>query len=464
MKSTNRDGILRGGSAALLRLLLLAAAGISAYLLSVSLSGGTAVGCGPGSGCDEVLKSRWAYVLNVPVSALAILVDLSLLLTSFACATKSTPQQRRNAWQILAPGSLMIIGAALWFVALQAFVLKRFCPWCMTAHACGAVAAVLLLKRLPLSTTQEKKEKSPALSQSTLVRLSVVAVMAIALFGAAQILGPRKTFTNTTLPSSSASSQVTEVPQNISSNPAALATTALTNLSTKTNTPAVAVILTSAPPAIASKAPNATNVMSVFGSKFHLDLDQVPVIGSRTAPLRMLSLFDYTCHHCQEMHERVVEVQKHFSNKLAVVSLPMPLDSQCNYLITRGTPAAHSNACVYAKIGLAVWRANKKALATFDDWIFASPTWRPPAKRAPPLTEVTNKAIQLVGAMMFDKACRDPWVQAQVLTDIQMYETSYKEFKNGSMPQFLIGTNLVTGILTTEQLRAVIAPYARAIP
>src|SRR5436190_5003419 len=300
MKSTNRDGILRGGSAVLLRLLLLAAAGVSAYLLSVSLSGGTAVGCGPGSGCDEVLKSRWAYVLNIPVSAVAILVDLSLLLISFSCGPNSSPEQRRRAWQILAPGALMVLGSALWFVALQAFVLKRFCPWCMTAHACGAVAAVLLLNRLPFSIGQETKAKSPAISQSTLIRIALIAVMAIALFGVAQILGPRKTFTNTTVPASSVSSPVPETPRNISSNTAALATTSPTNLPTKTNAPAVAVVSTSAPSTI---APKASNVMNVFGSKFHLDLDQVPVIGSRTAPLRMLSLFDYTCHHCQEMHE-----------------------------------------------------------------------------------------------------------------------------------------------------------------
>lgn len=459
MKSTTRDGILRGGLAVLLRLLLLAAAGISAYLFSVSLSGGTAVGCGPGSGCDDVLKSRWAYVLNVPVSALAILVDLSLLLTSFACGPKSTPEQRRKAWQILTPGALMVLGAALWFVALQGFVLKRFCPWCMTAHACGAIAAVLLLKRLPLSTTRETKEKSAAISQSTLIKTAAVAVVAIALLGAAQILGPRKTFSNTTLPASAGTTATSIPATNNVSNAVAAVTSA--NPPVQTNAPTVVRATTSAPPALVSKA---TNVMNVFGGKFHLDLDQLPVIGSRTAPLRMLSLFDYTCHHCQEMHERVVDVQKHFSNKLAVVSLPMPLDSQCNYLMTRGTPPAHSNACVYAKIGLAVWRANPKALMPFDDWIFASPTWRPPARRAPPLTEVTNKAIQLVGAMMFEKSCRDPWVQAQVLTDIQMYETSYKEFKNGSMPQFLIGTNLVTGTLTTEQLRAVVEPYAQAVP
>src|SRR5687768_16247999 len=139
MKPITRDGILRGGRAAAIRLLILLAAGISAYLLSVSLSGGQAVGYGPGSGCDEVLQSRWAYVFGIPVSALALVIDLALLLTSFSCGAKSTPKQRRGAWEIMVPCAVLVLGAALWFVALQAFVLHRFCPWCMAAHISGAL-------------------------------------------------------------------------------------------------------------------------------------------------------------------------------------------------------------------------------------------------------------------------------------------------------------------------------------
>jgi hypothetical protein len=138
----------------------------------------------------------------------------------------------------------------------------------------------------------------------------------------------------------------------------------------------------------------------------------------------------------------------------------MPLDAQCNSLLTR-TPPPHSNACVYAKIGLAVWRAKPDALIPFDDWLFSSPTWR--LQRPPPLAVVTNKAIELVGLMMFERACRDPWIDAQIRTNIDLYATSYKEFHNGNMPQFLIGTNLVTGILTIEQLRAVIEPYVKSL-
>src|SRR4051812_43627050 len=200
MKPATRDGILRGGTAALIRLLIAAAAGISAYLLSISLSGGSAVGCGPGSGCDEVLHSRWAYVFGIPVSSLALVVDLALLVTTFSCGWKSTPKQRRGAWEIIVPCSVLVVGAALWFVALQAFVLHRFCPWCMTAHACGALAAILLLPRLPITNSAGRRDKDPAVSRSMALKLAVVAILGLALFGVAQILVAPKTYSVSTIP------------------------------------------------------------------------------------------------------------------------------------------------------------------------------------------------------------------------------------------------------------------------
>ena len=193
MKPTIRDGILRGGIAALIRLLILAAGGISAYLLSVSLSGGNAVGCGPGSACDAVLQSRWAYVFGIPVSAFALIVDLSLLVTTFSCGPKFTPKQRRGAWEILVPCSVLVLGTALWFTALQAFVLHRFCPWCSAAHACGALAAILLLTRVPVTDSKERRDKDPAVSRPAALRLAIVAVGAVALLGVAQTLVDRKT-------------------------------------------------------------------------------------------------------------------------------------------------------------------------------------------------------------------------------------------------------------------------------
>jgi uncharacterized membrane protein len=405
MKSTTRDGILRGGRAAMIRLLLLAAAGISGYLLSVSFSGGQVAGCGQGSSCDAVLQSQWSRVLGLPVSALALIVDLALLLTTFSCGPKSTPKQRRGAWEILTPGAVMVLGAALWFTALQVFVLQRYCPWCLTAHAAGAVAATLLMLRVPISEARERRDKDPGASPSKLIKSGAFALVAVAALGVTQSFAPGKTYSVTVMPE-------------------------------------------------AAKSTPASPTLDVFGGRVRLNLAEVPVWGSPSAPNQLISLFDYTCSHCREMHERVAEVQRSFGERLSVVSLPMPLDMQCNKLIKRTHPK-QTNACTYARIGLAVARAKREAVQPFDHWFFTPAT-------PPPLVEVTNQAVQLIGADALAKALNDPWIDTQLSASMRLFEISAIEYKNGSMPQFMIGTNIFTGLMTTEQLREKVAPYVTA--
>jgi protein-disulfide isomerase len=342
-----------------------------------------------------------------------------------------------------------VLGAALWFTALQAFALHRFCPWCMTAHACGALAAILLLTRVPVTDATERRDKDPAVSRSTAVKFAVGAIVAVALLGVAQTLVTPKTYSVTTIPA---------VPTNSVAQTAPVIGTTKTNaIATLTNqvVPPVTTIGTNLQTNVAAALPPASaKTLDVLGGRFRLDLTQVPVWGSPDAPLKLLSLYDYTCHHCRDMHPLVLEVQRSFGDRLAIVSLPVPLDSQCNPLIRR-TPPPHVNACVYAKLGLIVWRARHAAIQPFDDWLFSF-------QNPPPLNEVTNKVLQLVGLVPFEAASHDPWVEQQLRTDIDIYTVSGREFHQGNMPQFMIGTNIVTGILTVEQLRAVVARYVDA--
>jgi hypothetical protein len=193
------------------------------------------------------------------------------------------------------------------------------------------------------------------------------------------------------------------------------------------------------------------NTLEVYGGRVRLDLTQVPLWGSPSAPHQLVSLYDYTCHHCREMHERVLAVQRSFGDKLAVVSLPMPLDAECNPLIRR-TSRPQTNACSYARLGLTVWRARRDAIQMFDDWLFSFP-------QPPPLPEVTNKIVQLVGTIAFEAANRDPWIEQQLRTDMELFGIAMRDYRNGSMPQFIIGTNLISGVLSTEELRAKVAVY-----
>jgi hypothetical protein len=132
-----------------------------------------------------------------------------------------------------------------------------------------------------------------------------------------------------------------------------------------------------------------------------------------------------------------------FSNQLAIVSLPMPMDSACNSAVKQ-TPRPHLNACEYAKLGLAVWRANRAAMMGFDEWIFAPPT-------PPPLSEARRFAAELVGTNELAKALQDNWVNEQLQQDVALYATNYLHLGNPNMPQLIMGTNLTGGKLNEAE-------------
>ena len=120
---------------------------LAGWMLFHSLSGVRLVGCGAGSSCDSVMGSPWAYVAGgVPVSLPAAVVYLLLALCVLFLGGDS-PEDRALD-RFLRPFMLFlsgcVIGAALWFACLQAFVLHAFCKYCSLLHLLGCVAAVVV--------------------------------------------------------------------------------------------------------------------------------------------------------------------------------------------------------------------------------------------------------------------------------------------------------------------------------
>jgi len=402
----------------LIRLLMAGAIGISSYLAWTSLSGSAVAGCGPDSGCDKVLHSRWAYWLGIPVSLPALLLYLGVIGITFRMSEKTSIAQQRKLWPLLVGASVVVIGVAIWFTVVQRFVLHSYCPYCLTAHGLGLLAAVILLLRAPIRSAPEKiwqQEKQLFIVPRLARNVILIALAAVALLVVGQTWHKPTSFV------------VAEVPQNVmqrapvptvSSNSSAYSVAASSqNVATVSATTAVAptnVVKGSAPPAVPEAVvktasppePMGANVVDhrfqLYRGMFQFDLRDEPLIGSAEASHAMLSLFDYTCHHCRATHPLLVEVQRTFSNRLAIVSLPMPLDGKCNPTV-RKTPVAHSNACEYAQLGLIVWRAKKEKQPQFDHYIFAG-------EKPPALSNAVAFARELVGTEAFAKASNDPWI------------------------------------------------------
>jgi protein-disulfide isomerase len=187
-----------------------------------------------------------------------------------------------------------------------------------------------------------------------------------------------------------------------------------------------------------SKTPR---LVTTHNGMFVYDLSQLPVLGSPSAANVVISLFDYTCHHCHTMHGQILEALQQLSNQVAIVNLPMPLDAECNPAIYR-THRTASNACNYARLGLAVWRAAPEQLAKFDAFMFSK-------MPQPPLAEANTFAANLVGADKLGRALMDPWVAEQLKRDVSIYQTNIAVLHNGAMPQLILGSKVSAGVLNS---------------
>ncbi len=438
------------------RALLLVALGVSAYLAWTSLTRGWVIGCGPESECDRVLQSRWARWFGIPVSVFAVGIDALTLWGTFALGPGAPTSARRRGWIAVTFGGMLILGAGLWFVALQ-FIAVGICPYCMTAHGAGVAAALLLL-----FCAARPEGAGEALFRTA----GYAASAALAVLFLGQIVHKPKTGRETR------GFAVASNVQSFLSTQAQAAAKAKTNVVPSSTAPVQAATSTNPAPTPATNAPTAstpnippappTNAaplqvftpgmkplesmrrpFKTYGGMVALDLTDVPLLGSETNAHVIASLFDYTCHHCRLMHPVLTEVQSAFKDRLSIISLPMPLDPNCNRTVTRAPPD-HSNACVYATIGLAMFRADRAKHHEFDEWLFTG-------ERPPPIPRVLARAAELVGTNALAQALRDPWIAEQIQFNVGIYEVAYRQ-QRGNMPQLIIGNTIADGTFSREAL------------
>ena len=121
---------------------------LSAIMSWHYLAGGSMAGCGGGSPCEQVLNSRWSDIAGIfPVSGLAIGVYLAMLISGLYIGPAADESIRRLAWKVMLILAGAIAGSAVWFTILQKWVIRAFCPYCMTAHMTGLLLASLIIWR-----------------------------------------------------------------------------------------------------------------------------------------------------------------------------------------------------------------------------------------------------------------------------------------------------------------------------
>ncbi len=364
--------IARGG--------LLLAGGVAAYLLWHALTQERVGGCGPGSPCDRVLGSHWAYLGNVPVSAPALIAYGILFITTFQLVPAQTTRFRARPWLLAVMLSVSFVAAALWFVGLQVFQIGAVCKFCVSAHLGAVVAAVACLVAAYRCTVGIDPSTRPEyfLHKTHAAAAAVAGIALVTALAATQATFPHK-----------------------------------------------------------------MNLVRVHKGTFKLDMRELPRLGSDSASRVFVSLFDYTCPDCRDMHKNLAAAVKHYGSQLAIASLPMPLDGKCNPLV-RKTTKKHEKACDFAKLGLAMRRVSNAAFIQFDEWIFEQ-------RETPSLEQAQEKARQIAGAEPLKAALADPWVDRTLQIGISLYELNGNITGSQRMPQLVIGDIVNVGPLARPE-------------
>ncbi len=121
---------------------LIALGGLAdAIYLTVQALTGETLTCGGSPDCFRVLGSPYARIVGMPVAAFGVLAYFSV----FCCATFAAFGVRpaRQFFVLVIAGMFL---ATLWFLFVQAFVLRAYCRYCLLS-----AAATFLLAGLAIS-------------------------------------------------------------------------------------------------------------------------------------------------------------------------------------------------------------------------------------------------------------------------------------------------------------------------
>lgn len=453
------------------------AIGISGYLTWASLTSSKIAGCGSGNvfDCSHVTNSKWSTFVGIPVSALAIVSYLSLSASLVFAVFQTSSVVKRFAWTAVLTFSLSAGLAAVWFTGLQVFVLQHLCQYCLVAHACGVIAAVVAIWKVPNSL-------------GLLKFAAPLAVSGIAVLAVGQSFAPEpqkfriETFETAPAavdtfdaPFEAPVAPPTENPQgNVFEAPVALMlhsnsaraigrmfsaenmssvvgqtmammafTSPLQSGSTSAKTPDQSAATKKA--AAKTVPAKERRTVGISGNAIQLDVAQWPLNGSVDAKHIFVEMLDYNCPNCRKTHKAVAGAKSILGGDVAVLILPIPLNTMCNSAVTK-TDAKFIESCDIAKLAIAVWRIDPQAFGQFHEALFAGDV---------PMTlaQASGLAKTMVDAGKLDAELASGIPGKYIGSMVQLYERTGK----GGVPKLLFpGTSIVGEFSSAQSLADVI--------
>lgn len=368
-------------------------------------------GCGAGSGCDAVAATRWAWIGSVPVARIGFglyLLILLLALTETAAARHVAPEWLPSWSRLLFMlCSATAAWAGVWFLALQAVILRQYCLYCCLAHGVAILMAVLLWHSIP--------------EHRGILWLGMAPV---ALMIAGQLLLPARQWEEMPLPQadSAESPMPAEIPTPIrTDDPAA---------------PTKSVSAAAATPIVLS-VPRREVVLA--GGALKLQLSDWPLHGRGDAPAVVLLLHDPTCKTCREMH-RVAIMAVEQNPELAVIAIPVPQDPACNPGAARSKGEKPTDACQLTRLILCLQRIDPSVCDTFQRWFLDFPD-----KTLPPFEAALRKAKKLAPDPMAAHWPPLPAVEGRLRTALAIFHAARAK----QVPTLVFPRKAVVGLIPT---------------
>ncbi len=429
---------------------------ITAYLLWIALhEGASPAGCAGDAivNCDHVLASRWSRVAGLPAALPAVLLYFLMFVATCVARFSSPPVWRYRAWWLTIALAAGAAGAAGWFIALQVALLGSVCLFCLAVHACGLLLMVLVVG----STIHDRVFDGPQPTDARpAYRLGPSHAIMLGLAGAGVliavqiVLRPRQYVVSGAedLPTVAASRELepsvtdatarrasaTDVRESPAMTGSAPIDSAVRDEAPRTDDSASSSTASvPTPPETDRDSAAETRMVSFLDGKLKLRPSEHVLLGRPSAEWFIVELFDYTCSKCRQMHAHLEAARERYGDRLAVVLIPVPLNSGCNPTVHKTQPI-HEYACLYARLALAVWKNNPDAFPEFHQWMFE------PVHPPPPGIARSRAGSLLEGRGLFQES-NSAWVQQRLDACIEVF----RQLGAASVPKLVVGQRMISG-------------------
>lgn len=467
---------------------------VAGYLAFHSVTGAAVAGCtlGSGHGCDAVLSSSWSKWMGVPIAVLGLAVYATLASLGLFLGRGG---EAANRWitTIFVMLAVVAAGASTWFIGVQIFALGTYCPYCLVADTSGIVLGILALgaalQQLLANRSSPKvgglqpglmalrpvgagapRAASPAAiaipsSPPSLLMAFGGALPLLAILIGGQLLFAAKTYrvekpaltdsirmdgaNAKEAQSSPATSQVpikptfTEEGRGVAGNGKSSGDeTKLASSDSKSGDQKLSTEPGEKKVDATAPDPGKERLVKFLGGKLVLDVYKHPIIGSPEAPHIVIEMVSYDCPHCRKMNSMIHQALDHYGDQVALLIMPIPLDKDCNKLIT--DPAmTHPGACGTARMVIALAKLEPKSFATFHDFLMSGDKEKPPR-----MEKIIPKAYSLVTADKLRDLQRGPEVAKQLESYVDLFgqlQAKSKDQKAFGLPVQILGDNTVSG-------------------